>query len=172
MPKAAKVLAALAVSVALSTSPMVTHQAAATGIWSCDGGDFRWTAVDGAITMQPTLLTFTSVGRLWDCHGPADISSGTFTGVHIAWSDCMHPADGPLTVNITWSNGDVSQLWGPWPVGMSQPTIGPMEVIGGLGLGSHVHVVADYEMMTPDMVMGCMGAGVKTGPGRLSASLI
>ncbi|WP_330181763.1 hypothetical protein OHB26_36325 [Nocardia sp. NBC_01503] len=172
MPKAVQLLAAAVIASAVSVMPLGTPTAAAA-ISSCSGGDFRWTAVDGAITMQPTLLTFTSVGRLWDCTGPANISGGTFTGVHIAWSDCMHPADGPLTVNITWDNGEVSTLWGPWPVGMSQPTIGPMEVIDGYGKGSHVRVVATYEMLEPDMVMGCVnGTGVKTGPGRLSATLL
>ncbi|MFF2556970.1 hypothetical protein ACFVUS_38620 [Nocardia sp. NPDC058058] len=172
MPKAPKALAVAAIAAALGAIPTGTPVAAADSIASCSGGDFRWTAVDGAITMRPTLLTFTSVGRLWGCNGPGNISSGTFTGVHIAWSDCMHPADGPLTVRITWDNGEVSTLWAPWPVGMSQPTVGPMEVVDGLGLGSRVKVVAEYEMMTPDMVMGCMGAGVKTGPGRLSASMM
>ncbi|MFC9998883.1 hypothetical protein [Nocardia sp. NPDC127526] len=138
----------------------------------CGGGDFRWTAVDGAIGMNPRVLTFTSVGRLWDCVGWPGITGGTFTGVHIAASDCMHPADGPLTVDIAWSNGESSRLWGPWPVGMSQPTVGPLQIVAGLGEGTWVKVVADYEMMTPDMVMGCMGPGITTGVGRLRATMM
>ncbi|MCU1640066.1 MAG: hypothetical protein JWN03_341 [Nocardia sp.] len=172
MPNAVKIVTALAVATALSTVPIATSDAAVVPtIGSCSGGDFRWTAVDGAIGMSPRQLTFTSVGRLWDCLGVPGITGGTFTGVHVAVSDCMHPADGPLTVDILWSDGETSKLWGPWPVGMMQPTIGPMEVVGGLGQGGRVRVVAEYEMMTPDMVMGCMGLGVTTGPGRLSASM-
>ncbi|WP_069166132.1 hypothetical protein [Nocardia altamirensis] len=137
---------------------------------SCAHGEFRWTAADGAIGMTPNTLTFTSVGVLRDCTGgPESITGGTFTGTHIATSDCMHPADGPITVDVLWSNGETSRLWGPWPVTMQQPTVGPLEVVAGLGEGRRVRITADYEM-TPDMVGGCLGSGVRTGTGRLSAT--
>lgn len=137
----------------------------------CAGGEFRWTAADGVMGMAPRLLTFTSVGVLRDCSGgPADITSGTFTGTHIAMSDCMHPADGPITVQITWSNGEQSTLWGQWPVTMRQPTVGPLEVIDGLGRGSHAQISADYEMMTPEMIGGCLGSGLRTGVGWVSGT--
>ncbi|WP_157556674.1 hypothetical protein [Nocardia acidivorans] len=48
-----------------------------------------------------------------------------------------------------------------------------MDVIDGYGKGSRVRVVATYEMTEPEMVMGCVnGTGVKTGPGKLSATLM
>ncbi|MEV6774496.1 hypothetical protein AB0N05_38245 [Nocardia sp. NPDC051030] len=170
---AMKVAAALAVSVASVLWPAAPSTAATqASIGSCNGGDFRWTAVNGAIGMTPKLLTFTSVGRLWDCVGVPGITGGSFTGVHEAWSDCMHPADGPLTVNITWNDGETSTLWAPWPVGMTQPTVGPMQVMDGLGQGGWVRVSAEYEMMTPEMVMGCLGPGITTGPGRLHADMM
>ncbi|MGW4248832.1 hypothetical protein [Nocardia sp. NPDC004722] len=173
MPTIVKALTALTVSVAVAgLAPLSAAPARAEAIGSCSGGDFRWTAVNGAITMTPTLLTFTSVGRLWGCTGYPGITGATFTGEHIAWADCMHPADGPLTVWITWDNGRTSTLWGPWPVGMAQPTVGPMQVVDGFGLGNRVQVTADYEMMTPEMVMGCLGPGLTTGPGRLSAAMM
>ncbi|AFU00685.1 hypothetical protein [Nocardia brasiliensis] len=138
---------------------------------TCAGGDFRWTAVDGAIDMSPNTLTFTSVGVLRDCSGgPEGITGGTFTGTHIATSDCMHPADGPITVDVLWSNGETSRLWGQWPVTMQQPTVGPLAVVAGLGQGSTVRITADYEMMTPEMIGGCLGPGLRTGVGRLSAA--
>lgn len=171
MSKSVKVLAAVSVCAAIGMLPGVGPTASATPMASCAGGDFRWTAVKGAITMNPQWLTFTSVGRLWGCTGAQDITGGTFTGVHTAMSDCMHPADGPITVNITWSNGETSTLEGPWPVPLAGPASGPLEVTGGLGRGYRANVIAEYEMMTPDMVMGCMGPGVSTGPGRLSASI-
>ncbi len=170
--RSVKIAASLAISVSFGLLPGGTPVAAATSpMASCGAGDFRWTAVDGGIGMSPRLLTFTSVGRLWDCVGVPGITGGTFTGVHEATSDCMHPADGPITVDILWSNGDTSTLAGPWPVGMAQPTVGPLDIVRGIGQGGRVRVVAEYEMMTPDMVMGCMGPGVTTGPGRVSASM-
>ncbi|MGV9411349.1 hypothetical protein ACWDOP_15640 [Nocardia sp. NPDC003693] len=172
MPTTSKIIAALAVSAAFAMAPAALPTAAATPMASCSGGDFRWTAVNGAIDMTPKDLVFTSVGRLWGCTGADDITGGTFTGVHTAASDCMHPADGPITVHIVWSNGERSTLWGHWPVTMMQPAVGPLEVISGVGVGERVTVVAEYEMMTPDMVMGCMGPGVRTGPGRVSASMM
>ncbi|WP_405497573.1 hypothetical protein [Nocardia sp. NBC_00511] len=172
MPKAVKILAALAVCGVSGIAPLSAPTAHASGIGSCTGGDFRWTAVQGGITMTPTQFIFTSVGRLWGCTGYPGITGATFTGVHEARSDCMHPADGPLTVNMLWSNGDTSTLWGPWPVGMSQPTVGPMQVISGFGEGSWVSVSATYEMMTPEMVMGCLGPGIPTGIGTLSATMM
>ncbi|MEV6561854.1 hypothetical protein AB0M22_39470 [Nocardia sp. NPDC051756] len=138
---------------------------------TCANGDFRWTAVDGAIDMTPHALTFTSVGTLRDCSGgPGGITGGTFTGTHVATSDCMRPADGPITVDVLWSNGETSRLWGPWPVTMQQPTIGTLDVVDGLGQGSRVRITADYEMITPAMVGGCLGPGLRTGVGRLSAA--
>lgn len=138
---------------------------------SCAGGEFRWTAVDGVIDMQPKMLTFTSVGVIRDCTGgPEDIIGGTFTGTHIAMSDCMHPADGPITVRIVWSNGETSTLWGQWPVTMVQPTVGPLEVIDGLGRGSLARISAEYEMMTPEMIGGCLGPGLRTGTGKVSGT--
>ncbi|MBL1078059.1 hypothetical protein JK358_27005 [Nocardia sp. 2] len=175
MPKAGKVALSLVVSTVFGAAALAAAPAVAEptgGVGSCTGGDFRWTAVDGAIGMTPRLLTFTSVGRLWDCWGVPGVTGGTFTGVHVAVSDCMHPADGPLTVDITWSNGDWSRLWGPWPVGMMQPTIGPLEVVGGFGQGGRVRVSAWYEMMTPEMVGGCMGSGITTGIGRMTADMM
>ncbi|PXX56476.1 hypothetical protein DFR70_11928 [Nocardia tenerifensis] len=137
---------------------------------TCANGEFRWTAVDGGIGMTPHTLTFTSVGVLRDCTGgPEDITGGTFTGTHIAISDCLRPADGPITVDVLWSNGETSRLQGPWPVTMQQPTIGTLEVVDGLGQGSRVRITADYEM-TPEMIGGCLGLGVRTGAGRLSAA--
>ncbi|CAM4275704.1 hypothetical protein NONI108955_18380 [Nocardia ninae] len=137
----------------------------------CDNGDFRWTAVDGAIDMTPHVLTFTSVGVLRDCTGgPEGIAGGTFTGTHIATADCLRPADGPITVDVLWSNGATSRLSGPWPVTMQQPTIGTLDVVDGLGQGSRVRITAHYEMMTPAMIGDCLGPGVRTGVGRLSAT--
>ncbi|WP_067829720.1 hypothetical protein [Nocardia inohanensis] len=172
MPEAGKALATLAFSIALGTVPVLGAPAAHANVGSCGGGDFRWTAVNGGITMQPQFLTFTSVGRLWDCVGATGITGGTFTGVHTAWSDCMHPADGPITVTIVWSNGESSTLAGPWPVGMMQPAVGPLEVVAGLGQGSRAQISATYEMGTPDQVMGCMGSGIPTGVGHLSATIL
>lgn len=40
---------------------------------------------------------------------------------------------------------------------MTQPTVGPLEVIDGLGRGHHARISADYEMMTPEMVGHCFG---------------
>ncbi|QIS11246.1 hypothetical protein [Nocardia arthritidis] len=136
----------------------------------CSGGEFRWTATEGAITMQPKLLTFASVGVIRDCiGGPPDITGGTFTGSHVAMSDCMHPADGPLTVWVTWSNGVKSTLWGQWPVGMVQPTVGPLDVVDGLGKGLRANMSVVYDM-TPDMVMDCLGPGLRTGTGHFSGT--
>lgn len=138
---------------------------------ACASGDFRWTAVDGAIGMAPRTLTFTSVGVLRDCSGgPEGITGGTFTGTHIASSDCLRPADGPITVDVVWSNGETSRLWGPWPVTLQQPTVGPLAVVAGLGQGSTVRITADYEMLTPEMIGGCLGPGLRTGVGRLSSA--
>ncbi|WP_194835423.1 hypothetical protein [Nocardia sp. XZ_19_369] len=137
----------------------------------CANGDFRWTAVDGAIDMTPHVLTFTSVGVLRDCTGgPEGITGGTFTGTHIATADCLRPADGPITVDVLWSNGATSRLSGPWSVTMQQPTTGTLDVVDGLGQGSRVQITADYEMMTPAMIGDCLGPGVRTGVGRLSAT--
>ncbi|MFI9511116.1 hypothetical protein [Nocardia sp. NPDC052566] len=164
--------AAMAAILSAAAAPLGAGQATALPpAGSCAGGEFRWTAINGLIGMQPQLLTFTSVGVLRDCvGGPPEITSGTFTGTHIAWSDCMHPADGPITVNITWSNGERSTLTGPWPVTMVQPTVGPLEVIDGLGRGYHAEIVAEYEMMTPEMIGGCFGPGLRTGTGRVSGT--
>ncbi|WP_194818763.1 hypothetical protein [Nocardia sp. XZ_19_385] len=154
---------------AVATAPTA---AAHSPIGSCYGGEFRWTAVEGGITMTPQLLTFGSAGRLWGCEGVSGITHGKFTGVHVAWSDCMHPADGPLTVDIVWSNGEASKLWGPWPVGMMQPTVGQLQVVDGVGEGSRVQVNAWYEMMTPEQINGCMGPGISTGVGRMTAEIV
>ncbi|MCM6778325.1 hypothetical protein NDR87_33390 [Nocardia sp. CDC159] len=137
-------------------------------IGSCGSGEFRWTAVEEGIGLSPRYLTFTSVGALRDCVGtvPA-ITGGTFTGVHTAWSDCMRPADGPITVTIVWSDGQTSVLSGPWPVAMSQPTVGVLAVTEGLGRGERVRIVAHYDIATVDNVVGCLGAGVRTGTGRV-----
>ncbi|MFI1918615.1 hypothetical protein [Nocardia sp. NPDC020380] len=169
-----KILAAAGICAGSVLTPAAFAPAAHAlpAIGSCSGGDFRWTAIDGVLDMTPKLLHFTSVGRLWGCTGDSGITGATFTGMHVAMSDCMHPADGPLTVNVNWSDGETSMLWGPWPVGMSQPTIGPLQVVDGFGLGSWVRVVADYEMMTPEMVMGCIGPGLTTGTGHLSAEMM
>ncbi len=139
---------------------------------ACANGDFRWTAVQGGIDMTPKPMTFTSVGALRDCTGWPGITGGTFTGVHDAMADCMRPADGPITVLITWNNGQVSTVHGPWPVTMSQPTVGNLEIIDGRGRGGRVRITAGYEMLTPDMVMGCMGPGVRTGTGWLHAAML
>ncbi|NUS45794.1 MAG: hypothetical protein HOQ24_19150 [Mycobacteriaceae bacterium] len=147
------------------------HASALPPAGLCTEGEFRWTAVNGAIGMQRTLLTFASTGVLRGCTGgPAGITGGTFVGTHVAWSDCMHPADGPITVKITWSNGQSSTLYGPWPVGLAQPADGPLDVIDGLGRGMRARIIAWYEMMTPEMVSGCMGSGVHTGVGRVSGT--
>lgn len=171
MRKSVNIVVALAFSAGFALAAAPTG-AAHSPVGTCYGGDFRWTATEGGITMAPQLLTFTSVGRLWGCEGMADISGGTFTGEHVAWSDCMHPADGPLTVEIAWSNGELSKLWGPWPVGMMQPTVGDLTVVKGYGLGSRVQVNAWYEMMTPDQINGCVGPGIGTGVGRMNATIV
>lgn len=53
---------------------------------------------------------------------------------------------------------------------MTQPTVGPLEVIDGLGRGHHARISADYEMMTPEMVGDCFGPGLRTGIGRVSGT--
>lgn len=141
-------------------------------VGACTSGDFRWTSIRGGIDMVPKWMTFTSVGTLRDCSGWPGITSGTFTGVHDAMADCMHPADGPITVHIVWNNGQVSTVAGPWPVTMQQPAIGNLLIIDGLGIGGWVRIAAVYEMMTPDQVMGCMGPGVTTGIGWLNAAML
>ncbi|MEU8895914.1 hypothetical protein [Nocardia sp. NPDC048505] len=170
VPKSLNIVLALTFSagVGIAAPPAAAHDP----IGTCYGGDFRWTAVEGAITMAPQLLTFTSAGRLWGCDSAAGITGATFTGVHIARSDCMHPADGPLTVDLLWSNGETSRLWGPWPVGMMQPTVGDLTVVGGMGLHRRVRVEAWYEMMTPDQINGCVGPGLTTGVGRMTARIV
>ncbi|MBF6066162.1 hypothetical protein IU500_35195 [Nocardia terpenica] len=146
--------------------------AAAEPLGRCDGGEFRWTAADGAITMTPQWLTFTSAGTLRDCAGVVPgITGGTFTGVHTAWSDCMHPADGPITLAITWSDGETSTVAGPWPVAMAQPTTGTLEVTDGLGRGRRARITVAYDMVTPETVGGCLGAGVRTGTGRILGTM-
>lgn len=165
---AALVLSATAAT-ALAAAPTTAEPPVAG---ACTSGDFRWTAVQGGIDMTPKPMTFTSVGTLRDCSGWPGVTGGTFTGVHDAMADCMHPADGPITVNILWSNGEFSTVHGPWPVTMSQPSVGNLEIIDGLGRGSQVRITATYEMMTSDMVMGCMGPGVRTGIGWVSATML
>ncbi|WP_306359602.1 hypothetical protein [Nocardia sp. CC227C] len=141
-------------------------------VGGCADGDFRWTAVHGGIDMTPKPMTFTSVGSLRDCVGWPGITGGTFTGVHEAWSDCMRPADGPITVEIVWSSGAVSTVSGSWPVTMAQPSVGELEIVAGLGAGGRVRITAGYEMMTPEMIMGCLGPGVRTGVGWVRAAML
>ncbi|MFI6869830.1 hypothetical protein [Nocardia sp. NPDC050406] len=159
----------LLAATALAAAPTAAEPPVAA---ACQGGDFRWTAVHGGIDMTPKWMTFTSVGTLRDCSGWPGITGGTFTGVHDAMADCMHPADGPITVHIRWSNGELSTVHGPWPVTMAQPSIGDLAITDGVGRGSRVRITASYEMMTPDMIMGCMGPGVRTGVGSVSATML
>ncbi|MBF6176870.1 hypothetical protein IU481_00175 [Nocardia otitidiscaviarum] len=160
------------VAVPPAAAAVVPPPAAPPVVGGCAEGDFRWTAVHGGIDMTPKPMTFTSVGSLRDCVGWPGITGGTFTGVHEAWSDCMHPADGPITVHITWSNGAVSTVWGWWPVTMAQPSVGELEIVAGPGAGGRVRITAGYEMMTPEMVMGCLGPGVRTGVGWVRAAML
>ncbi|GAA5076179.1 hypothetical protein [Nocardia iowensis] len=170
MLKLAKIAATAAVFAAVLVPFGIGAASALPPGGSCAHGEFRWTAMDGAIDMTPRELTFTSVGVLRDCTGgPDGITGGTFTGTHVATSHCMFPADGPITVDVLWSNGETSRLWGPWPVTAQQPTVGTLDVVAGLGQGSRVLITADYEM-TPAMIGGCLGPGVRTGAGRLSAA--
>lgn len=138
----------------------------------CDGGEFRWTAVNGGINWTSRVITFTSSGTLHNCAGlPEGVVGGTFTGLHIAASDCMHPADGPLWITITWSNGLQTLVAGNWFVPMAQPTQGPLNITGGVGHGGRVEVVAAYDVMTPDTIMGCLcGGGVTTGTGHIMSA--
>ncbi|MBF6329853.1 hypothetical protein [Nocardia transvalensis] len=163
-----KVAMLTAAVVAAGTAVAPTGFAAGAQVGACGGGEFRWTAAEGAITMSPQWLTFTSTGVLHECVGTEPgITGGTFTGVHTARSDCMRPADGPITVTVTWSDGRTSVLSGPWPVAVAQPTIGVLEVSEGLGHGNRVRIVAEYDVLTADNVAGCMGPGVRTGTGRV-----
>ncbi|RDI65667.1 hypothetical protein [Nocardia pseudobrasiliensis] len=167
-----KAIAALTPVVLIATAfGCAAPSSASAPMGGCRAGEFRWTAVDAAITMTPQYLTFTSAGVLRECFGTVPgITSGTFTGVHTAWSDCMHPADGPITVTIVWSDGQTSVLSGPWPVGMSQPTTGVLRVTDGLGQGDRVRIVADYDVVTMDNMSGCLGPGVHTGLGRVTGA--
>jgi hypothetical protein len=136
---------------------------------SCAGGDFRWAAVDGGITLVPHQFTYLSTGVLRGCVGMPDIIGGTFTGRHVAVSDCLHPAAGPLEETITWSNGETSTARGDWFVPMSGHADGLLDVVAGLGAGSRVHIVADYDMGD---AASCFGAGISGGDGRIDVATV
>lgn len=143
--------------------------AAAQPAGSCAGGDFRWDAVDGGITLIPHQFTYMSTGVLRGCVGMPDIIGGTFAGKHVAVSDCLHPADGPLEETITWSNGQTSTARGNWFVPMSGHADGLLDVVAGLGAGSRVRIVAEYDMGN---AASCFGAGISGGDGRIDVAMV
>ena len=143
--------------------------AAAEPIGSCAGGEFHWESVDGGITLVPHRFTYKSTGVLRGCDGMPDITGGEFAGTHVAVSDCLHPADGPLEVTIVWSNGQTSTAGGNWFVPMSGHADGMLDVVAGLGTGRRVHIVADYEMTNP---ASCLNSGITGGDGRIAVASV
>ncbi|MGV9674874.1 hypothetical protein ACWDSJ_06315 [Nocardia sp. NPDC003482] len=141
-------------------------QAEPSGGSGCGNGDLTW-AVDQPINMIPRQVTFTTAGVLRDCVGLDGIGGATVAGVHESVSSCLRPAKGPLTFTIYWSDGETSTVRGEWPVGIVQPTVGELDVIDGLGAGRRVRIVADYNVLTPEMIGGCLGAGVLSGTGKV-----
>lgn len=136
---------------------------------SCSGGELRWDVVDGSISMVPRQVTFVTSGVWKDCVGIDGITGATVAGVHKSMSSCVQPADGPLTFTIDWSNGATSTVWGDWPVGMVQPTVGELTVVDGLGAGGRVRIVANYNVWAPETVIGCLTGGISSGTGMVQS---
>ncbi|MCM6772331.1 hypothetical protein NDR87_01415 [Nocardia sp. CDC159] len=134
----------------------------------CSGGELTW-SVDKPISMIPRQVTFHTAGTLRDCTGVDGSTTATVAGVHESTSSCLNPADGPLTFTIAWSTGATSTVRGPWPVGMIQPTVGELDIISGHGAGRRVRIVANYNVWTPQMILGCLGPGVSAGNGTVDS---
>ncbi|MEV6773288.1 hypothetical protein AB0N05_32100 [Nocardia sp. NPDC051030] len=132
--------AALAAGLIVAGTPFVLagHAAAEPITGSCDGGVIHFNS--DPIGLVPSSDNATFTGNFGGCNGtPA--SGATFNGNFIGTASCFD-INGQVDGTMTWSNGEVSKVSGPWhvPGGVGAAATNTVDISDGPGTGGKLYV--------------------------------